>query len=294
MILGADSVYVINLKRHKVRRKRIEHMFNKLSLSNINYIEAIDKAEFGKNPYGLSKPYFGKHFWDPNGYLTLGILACALSHRKAYKEFLDSGDEVGLFLEDDIKNTSYIHKLDFTKLRKELDSIEDWGVAIYGRYEKDILRGKSITDNFYESLIHKEQYSGHAYLLNRKSAQWFYDNTEKIEYAADVRLEVSPFKVVTLDQSIFIQRKVDYKKYGEKIGSYKDNRFEYLKEFNSTTMSEALNREHYNAFKGEKILISKFVPAEGHEKEFINIRGRSVEGVKIWIGDRNKIYNPRK
>ena len=200
MILGADSVYVINLKRHKVRRKRVESMFNRLNLSNINYIEGFDKIEFGSDPHSMSKPYFDKHFWDPNGYLTLGILGCALSHRKAYKAFLDSDDEVGLFLEDDIKNTQFIHQLDFTKLREELDSIDNWGVAIYGRYEKDILRGKPITDHFYQSLPLREQYSGHAYLLNRKSAQWFYDNTEKIRYAADIRLEISPFNIITLDQ----------------------------------------------------------------------------------------------
>jgi GR25 family glycosyltransferase involved in LPS biosynthesis len=294
MILGADSVYVINLERHKVRRRRTEQMFKRLNLSGINYIEAVDKIKFGKNPYKDSKPFFGEHFWDPNGYLTLGILACALSHRKAYKAFLDSGDEVGLFLEDDVKNTQFIYQLDFTKLREELDSIEDWGVAIYGRYEKDILRGKPITDYFYKSLPLLEQYSGHAYLLNRKSAQWFYDNTEKIRYAADIRLEISPFNVITLDQSIFVQRKVDWDKYGEQIGNCKDSRYDHLREFNSTTMAEAFNREHHKSYEGEKVLISKYVPAVSYKREEINIRGKQVRGFKIKIGDKNKVFNPRK
>lgn len=294
MILGADSVYVINLERHKVRRRRTEQMFKRLKLSGINYVEAVDKIKFGKNPYKDSKPFFGEHFWDPNGYLTLGILACALSHRIAYKAFLDSGDEVGLFLEDDIKNTSYIHKLDFTQLRKELGSIDNWGVAIYGRYKKDILRGKQITDNLFESLAHLEQYSGHAYLLNRKSAQWFYDNTERIEYAADIRLEISPFKVITLDQSIFIQRSKELEKYGEQIRSYSDDRFKYVMEYNSTTLAEANNEQHFKSYTKDKVLISKYVPAVSYKREEVNIRGKQVRGFKIKIGDRNKVFNPRK
>jgi GR25 family glycosyltransferase involved in LPS biosynthesis len=294
MILGADSVYVINLERHKVRKKRTEQMFKRLKLSNINYIEAIDKMEISKNPYNLSKPYFDKHFWDPNGYCTLGILCCALSHRKAYKAFLDSGDEVGLFLEDDIKNTSYLHQLDFTKLREELNSIDNWGVAIYGRYKKDILRGKSITNHFYKSLIHKEQYSGHAYLLNRKSAQWFYDNTKKIEYAADVRLEICPFEVITLDQSIFVQRSKELDLYSAEIRNYKDNRFSYIHEYRSTTLAEADNADHYKSYKKDKVLISKFVPAISYRKKAIDIRGHLVDGFKIEIGDTNKVFNPRR
>ena len=294
MILGADSVYVINLKRHKVRRKRTEQMFKRLKLSNINYIEAIDKMEISKNPYNLSKPYFNQSFWDPNGYCTLGILCCALSHRKAYKAFLDSGDEVGLFLEDDIKNTQFIHQLDFTKLREELNSIENWGVAIYGRYKKDILRGKPITDHFYQSLPLREQYSGHAYLLNRKSAQWFYDNTEKIRYAADVRLEISPFNVITLDQSIFVQRKVDWEKYATQINNCKDNRYDHLREFNSTTMAEAFNKEHHKSYEGENVLISKYTPAISYKKQSVYIGGRYVDGFSIEIGDTNKVFNSKR
>ena len=294
MILGADSVYVINLERHKIRRRRTEQMFKRLGLSDINYIKAIDKQDFGKDPYKQSKPYFGKYFWDPNGFLTIGILCCALSHRKAYKAFLDSGDEVGLFLEDDIKNTSFIHKLDFNKLREELNSIDNWGVAIYGRYKKDILRGKQITEHFYDSFQHRYQYSGHAYLLNKKSAQWFYDNTEKIKYAADIRLEICPFEVVTLDQSIFIQRSKQLEEYGEQIRGYRDNRFAYVMEYNSTTLAEANNPEHYRSYKDTKALISKYVPAVSYKREAADIRGCSVEGFTIEIGDRNKVFNPRK
>ena len=288
MVLGADSAYVINLKRHKVRKRRIEHMVKKLKLTNVNFIEGIDKKDLGPDTWGISKDLWGEYFWDPNGYCTMGILGCALSHRKAYKAFLDSGDEVGLFLEDDVQNTSFIHQLDFTELREELDSIDNWGVAIYGRYKKDILRGESITEHFFRSLNHKKQYSGHAYLLNRKSAQWFYDMTEKIEYAADIRLEISPFRTITLDQSIFIQR--NYWEFAKKIRNAKGTKIEYLQEFNSTTISESMDADHWVQFKYDHVLISKYVPALSYEKGIkVKINNTMVEGIKIKMGEFNKL-----
>ena len=59
-----------------------------------------------------------------------------------------------------------------------------------------------------------KQFSAHAYILNRKSAQWFYDNTKKLKYAADIRLEICPFKNLTVKESLFVQRhKLLYKDY---------------------------------------------------------------------------------
>ena len=263
-------------------------MVKKLKLTNVNFIEGIDKKDLGPDTWGISKDLWGEYFWDPNGYCTMGILGCALSHRKAYKAFLDSGDEVGLFLEDDVQNTSFIHQLDFTELREELDSIDNWGVAIYGRYKKDILRGESITEHFFRSLNHKKQYSGHAYLLNRKSAQWFYDMTEKIEYAADIRLEISPFRTITLDQSIFIQR--NYWEFEKKIRNAKGTKIEYLQEFNSTTISESMDADHWVQFKYDHVLISKYVPALSYEKGIkVKINNTMVEGIKIKMGEFNKL-----
>lgn len=210
MVLGADSAYVIHLDRHELRKKRMDHLIQKLQLQNINYVKAIDRNDYLDDSFNFSKEHFGTNFWDPNGWCTLGILCCALSHRKAWKQFLDSGDEVGLFLEDDVRNTPAISKIDFNKIREELDELNSvnyfWGIAILGRYHKEIIHGKQITENLYRSILHNEQYSGHAYLLNRKSAQWYYDNTEKIKYPADLRLEISPFKQISIDKSIFMQK----------------------------------------------------------------------------------------
>lgn len=290
MVLGADSVYVIHLKDKTFRKRRMDNLINNLKLDNINWIDAIDKNIFWKDTWKNCQGYFKDSFWDPNGMVSMGILACAMSHRKAYKAFLDSGDEVGLFLEDDVKFTSYIHQLDFNKLRKELDSIDDWGVAVYGRYKKDILYKEKITEHWCDSYYHKKQTSGHAYALNRKSAQWLYDNTEKIEYAADVLLELVPFRIITLPYSAFIQRFMDYRDHDMNYILDKRQQYPFLAEFYSGTTEEARDKYHSAVYRKNRIVISKYVPAESWSREKRIIQGRDVDGVNIKIGRVNRVF----
>ena len=171
MNLGVDSTYIIHLDRQVIRKKRIDNMLGRLNL-DVNFIKGIDKNDHLNDSFNFCYKHFNEYFWDPSGFCTLGVLCCALSHRKAWKMFLDSGDEVGLFLEDDVRNTHHIFKYDFTKVRNELDSI-DWGVCCYGRQYLDIYVDTPITENLYETpnldvLFNKWQISGHAYLQRHK------------------------------------------------------------------------------------------------------------------------------
>ncbi len=284
MVLGADSAYVINLTRHKLRKKRMDHLIQKLQLTDINFVEAIDKNDYLENSFEFSKKHFDDNFWDPNGWCTLGILCCALSHRKAWKQFLDSGDEIGLFLEDDVRSTPIINELDFNKIRQDLDILNEdfnfnWGVAIYGRYGIPILKGKSITSNFSRSIIHKSQYSGHAYLLNRKSAQWFYDNTQKIRYAADIRLEISPFNTITLDKSILVQRHHDYLHCKELIVENQD-RYGHVFEFLHETTNECFV-DGAVTIKPGKVLFSKYIPVKSVEDQILHFKDENIPGFKF-------------
>lgn len=293
MVLGADSAYVIHLDRHKLRKKRMDHLIQKFQLQNINYVKAIDRNDYLDDSFNFSKKHFDTNFWDPNGWCTLGILGCALSHRKAWKQFLDSGDEVGLFLEDDVRNTSTIYNLNFNKIREELDELNSvnyyWGVAILGRYHKEIIHGKQITDNFYRSILHNDQYSGHAYLLNKKSAQWFYENTKKIKYAADIRLEISPFKVVTLKESVFVQRYHDYTKHKDKI--INEAKYSWVFEFLHATTIECFEKGTPNSWEENGMLISNYVPVENISYSKKNIKGTTISGYNMVIGDKNNIDN---
>lgn len=297
MNLGVDSTYVINLKRHKLRKKRMDHLINKLQLENVNFIEAIDRKDYLDNSFEFARENFHTNFWDPNGWITIGILCCAMSHRKAWKKFLDSGDELGLFLEDDVKNTSAIHKLDFNQVRNDLIALNgdgkcNWGVAIYGRYYKHIIKGKKIAETFCNSFLYASQYSGHAYVLNKTSAQWFYDNTEKIKFAADIRLEISPFNVITLEESIFVQRHKDYQTHGDTINNNLE-KYSFTNEFlhETTKECEDLLWDKVESWEEDKKLISKYVPVVKYENQKISFKGENIDGVKFTLGETNVGYD---
>jgi len=288
MNLGVDSTYIIHLDRQVMRKKRIDNMLGRLNLDG-NFIKGIDKNDHLNDSFDFCYKHFNEYFWDPSGFCTLGVLCCALSHRKAWKQFLDSGDEVGLFLEDDVRNTHHVFKYDFTKVRDELDSI-DWGVCCYGRQYTDIYVEKPITENLYETpnlgvLFDKWQISGHAYLLNKRSAQWFYDNTENITYALDVRLEISPFRSVTLDKSIFLQRHKDYTLEDVK-------KYPHIKEFLHGTIDEEVKIEEYwsdiynedkDSLAGEKPIPGKLVPIKDYYLQLISHKGDLIKGFKFDI-----------
>ena len=205
MNLGADSVYVISLSRLHKRRKHMQLLEEQLGCE-FNLIEAYDSLNY-EGDLSFVDRHLADTFFDPTGYITLGVLCCALSHRKAWKQFLDSNDEVGLFLEDDVYTTDHISTCDFKQVREDLSKL-DWGVCWYGKYYDDLIINKMLTQTIAEPTPHIiPQYAAHAYLLTRASAQWFYSNTASIKYAADVQLELSPFNQVCLLQSIFRQFK---------------------------------------------------------------------------------------
>ena len=204
---GVDKVYVISLKRHKLRRSSIKKQSKDWGF-DYEFIDGIDNKKHRQDR--LFKKNIHDKFWDPSGRCTLAILCCAMSHRKAYKAFLDSGAETALFLEDDIEITQRIYDYDFNDVRNELDAL-NWGICWYGKYVDDIQTRDKISKNLYSAEPHhNKQYAGHSYVLNRKSAQWFYNATKKIKYAADVRLEFSPFEQVTFNKSVFIQKHIHH------------------------------------------------------------------------------------
>tara|TARA_R110000772_G_scaffold190099_1_gene300965 strand:+ start:1491 stop:2390 length:900 start_codon:yes stop_codon:yes gene_type:complete len=275
LYLGADSIYAIHLNRHKLRLENLIDLKEEHGL-NINIIEAIDN----KDVIPLSKEFITQNlsntFFCAAGFCSVGVVCCALSHRKAYKAFLDSGDEVGLFLEDDAMITLDVHKYDFNEIRKELDSI-DWGVCWLGKWAPTMAHALAdkLTDNLYEHKhFVRHNQAAHAYLLNRKSAQWYYDATEKIKFPADIRLEVSPFKQVSIGHSVFIQ------KHRESIlGNKAINEDEW---WHSTMddvpisgkLGNGIRKYHLNS-------TSKYMPILDSYRKNISLKGEELIGVEF-------------
>ena len=100
--LGFDKIYVINLKRRLDRKKQLLIDFPNL---NFTFIEAIDGKEITMSQLS-SDNLINSSFFDPNGMITMGVFACALSHKKAWDQAIEDGVENALFLEDDVHSTT--------------------------------------------------------------------------------------------------------------------------------------------------------------------------------------------
>ena len=96
--LGFDKIYVINLKR---RPDRKENLIKTLPGLDLTFIEAVDGNELSVEQL-IKENKINKSFYDPWGKVTMGIFACALSHKKAWDQALMDGVETALFLEDDV------------------------------------------------------------------------------------------------------------------------------------------------------------------------------------------------
>lgn len=225
------KVYAIHLDRHTERKKTLRKVFRE---EDINWVKAIDNQEIDVTPTWLKENVSTK-FRDPNGWCTMGIICCALSHRKAWGEFLESGEDTALFVEDDIFATHYAYSYDLNKIKERLEpgqTPKKWGVLWLGKYFDKIESVSPLIWRDFEKdkikLIerHKfDQFAAHSYVLTREAAQWYYDRILPINMAVDVFLEFSPFVQLCTENTLFTQIKVDKEYAGEHsmIKDIKDN-----------------------------------------------------------------------
>lgn len=198
MNLGFGKNYVINLKRHENRKNRTLSI---LGEENTIVIDAIDGKEFENDNDWINK-HLAPEVIDPNGWWTVGIICCALSHRKAWKAFLDSGEETACFFEDDIQLSEDFNTDTIEEIRDGVEE-KNWGCIFLGKYGRKIAL---VDDREYRPLhgnstwgaykrFKPDQWAAHAYILNRKGAQWLYDHQLPVSKAADVYIEHLPFDI---------------------------------------------------------------------------------------------------
>tara|TARA_B100001079_G_C16378501_1_gene500895 strand:+ start:467 stop:1318 length:852 start_codon:yes stop_codon:yes gene_type:complete len=218
---GFGRNYVINLKRHP---GRLKSALTLLGEENTTVIEGIDGYMMEGHRDWL-KENMSNVVRDPNGWWTVGIVACALSHKKAWKAFLDSGEPTACFFEDDVIASPY---LDLDVIEEIKDGVDDynWGCIFLGKYEDKIdlvnsvdkvmpLRDANANWGMY-SRFQKNQYAAHAYVLSRKGAQWYYDKMDKVSLAADVHLEWTPLDIFASKANMFEQ----IKRHSQRLPEY--------------------------------------------------------------------------
>tara|TARA_B110000902_G_scaffold8599_1_gene10450 strand:+ start:993 stop:2321 length:1329 start_codon:yes stop_codon:yes gene_type:complete len=204
--LGFDKIYVINLKRRLDRKTKLIKENPHLDFT---FIEAIDGKDLIQKEL-LEKNLVNTSFYDPTGMVTMGIFACALSHKKAWDQALDDGVENALFLEDDvIFTTPFIENFVFSPLYQDIyNEIEqyDWDLIHLGKksqFQNGINVGKYLVIPRYNS-----NYNGaHAYVATKGMIQTLSSNYLPVKYAADVYLEqfINGHNIFTLKESIIRQ-----------------------------------------------------------------------------------------
>lgn len=186
--LGFDKVYVINLKRREDRK--IE-LLNKYPNVDFTFIEAIDGKQVTIEQL-IKENKVHTSFFDPNGIVTMGVFACALSHKKAWEQALKDGVNNALFLEDDV----YFHEplLTSNGFTNKYQNI----LTEINQYDYDIIQlGKkedsSIGINVGEYLTiprFNTSYNGaQAYVATKETLKDLISGATPIKYAADVYIQ---------------------------------------------------------------------------------------------------------
>lgn len=204
--LGFDKVYVINLKRRKDRK---EKLIKENPEIDFTFIEAIDGKEITKEQLiesGLLNP----SFYDPTGMVTMGIFACALSHKKAWDQALADGVENALFLEDDINfKAPFVEDKSFTPLYQDiLSDLKqfDWDLIQFGKKSK--LQNGIFVGKYWVVPRYKSNFNGaHTYAATKEMIQTLSDNCLPVKYAADVYIEgfYNTHNLLTLRESLIRQ-----------------------------------------------------------------------------------------
>lgn len=101
MVVSKSShipIYIINLARESRRKAFMQEQLDRLELQ-ANFVEAIDARQLSVEE--LSSKSDAAAVKRSPSWLSPGAIACGLSHSRAYHEFIASGQEAALFLEDD-------------------------------------------------------------------------------------------------------------------------------------------------------------------------------------------------
>ncbi len=109
-------IYIINLERSKDRLKLMMDQCDKDGLNCVR-LEAIDGKNMDKDKY---------MYMIKNKNMKDNTIACFLSHMKSLQRFVESGEDYGVVLEDDV----YIDKDLISKLKKIKNELENKEIDI--------------------------------------------------------------------------------------------------------------------------------------------------------------------
>ena len=209
-----DKIYIISLERHNNRRNQIFADLHSagFDVSKIEWIHAVDGSKLDVIK-SINDGVISDTFIDPQGMLTKSVYGCALSHQKAYKQFLETAEHIktALILEDDASVTHTLLRMCLTKetgynkLIEEKDSF-DWDVIVMGGQYKTIEHLDTNSFVLKEMKRYPVSYAAHSYVINKGGAKKLIESNSPIQFAADVNLHLSDVKLYCTPISYFSQK----------------------------------------------------------------------------------------
>jgi len=257
------KTYIISLLNRTDRRNNIVSTMDWLDYT---FIDAVPGSDINVSKL-IKAGVLNESFYDPAGILNKNIIGCSLSHIKAWTEFKESGESIGLILEDD---AVYTPSYELEKLQLDIDKL-DWDVIYLGKHEKYIT-GMAETKLISRVLYGHGGWGAHAYLINQSSVDKLIAKYQPIKLAVDVFIDhmTDEWNIFTVNQSQF--RQAGY--------NIKDNRVNGLvnpKEDSDT----CLNIKHLTGMIVDEIVESIELSNYSDHKDYIPNRGWIKLNIKI-------------
>lgn len=181
------KAYLINLKDSVERRETVLTELSKLSLLQVDLVEAVDGKKL--TPEKVKQVFDLKKFESIIGHEAFpGEIGCTLSHRKCYQKLLDSDDDIVLILEDDVRFLAD-HEIGEHILREVYSWIPTTKPCVV-TLTRHLLFNKKVeykVDNYsFHRIIHA--WGTCAYFINKKAAEILLKIPKACSVADDFKL----------------------------------------------------------------------------------------------------------
>jgi len=196
------KAYVISLPNRNDRRSNIA---SSLDWLDYTFVDAVHGSDIDTKAL-IHSGVLNESFYDPSGLVNKNIIGCSLSHIKAWLKFKESGEDIGLILEDD---AVYTPSFKLSQLQSEIDTLK-WDAIYLGKKEKYIT-GIKETEHISRVLYGHGCWGAHAYLINKYSVDKLITKYQPIKLAVDVFIDhmTDELDIFTVNQSQFRQRGYD-------------------------------------------------------------------------------------
>lgn len=238
-----EKIYIISVSDQEERRAEIQEELWSLGWNNFEFIDSERGDSLENTKKLIEDRVLDKTFIDPYGNLSKNIIACSLSHKKAYSKFLKDGFETCLILEDDVRISTtglkYLLRGQFYEIQNELSSI-DWDIFIWGLVGTNVPHYDENFNNFKYIREYKKyspDWAAHAYQITRDAAHKLILNNSPVKFAADVNLETSNVNIYCTPFTLLEQT-------AGNVSRFEADRF---KSRLDSSISEVLFLEHFKS-----------------------------------------------